>query len=66
MKIEIDRQQCQSNQMCVRVAPGIFEIGDDGIAIALFQGEPDEATRALIIEAVELCPFEAISTTLDD
>jgi ferredoxin len=61
MKIIVNRSFCQSNQMCVRVAPAIFSIDDDGIAVSSLEGEPDADTRALIIEAVELCPLGALS-----
>ncbi len=61
MKIHVDRELCQCNQMCVRVAPDAFAIDDDGVAISILAVEPDEALRSAIREAVELCPFEAIS-----
>lgn len=66
MKIEVNRSQCQSNQMCVRVAPEIFSIDDDGIAVATMDENPDDATRALAVEAVELCPLAALSFANQD
>jgi ferredoxin len=65
MKVEVNRTFCQSNQMCVRVAPDVFSIDDEGIAVASIPAELDGDTKALIIEAVELCPLGALELIAD-
>lgn len=44
---------------CVGMAPDVFDIGDDGLAITLIDGDlgdkTDDATQA-----AQICPVEAI------
>ena len=53
---------CASTGGCVHQAPQVFEIRDDGF-LYILQEEPDEALRAQVTLAEELCPTGAISIT---
>ena len=59
MRVEVDRDLCESNAVCVGIAPDIFDLGDDDLARALVdevpQGRVDE-----VREAVGLCPKIAL------
>ncbi len=56
-KIEIDRDACISDGLCVNEAPGTFEMDDDDIAIVI---DPEGDDADTILEAAQACPSEAI------
>jgi ferredoxin len=60
MKIVVDFDKCTSNAVCMGIAPEIFEVRDDNFLYVL-QEEPPEEQRALVEEAVRMCPTQAIS-----
>ncbi|MDB5861608.1 MAG: h16 [Ramlibacter sp.] len=60
MKIRIALERCKGHQACVRSAPELFFIGEDGFA-RLRAGEdvaPEQAENALL--AYDNCPEFAI------
>ncbi len=60
MKVVVDFDICQSNAVCMEVAPKVFEVRDDGYLYVLNEN-PSEAQRAEVEEAAERCPTGAIS-----
>ena len=60
MRVTVDEGLCDGHGECVLVAPEIFELGDDDVAIVL-QAEPGEELREKAREAVRSCPVAAIS-----
>lgn len=60
MRVVIDLSQCESNGLCMGVAPDIFKLDDDDNLIVLNE-TPGEADRDRILEAVRVCPKQAIS-----
>ncbi len=60
MKVVVDFDICQSNAVCMDVAPKVFEVRDDGYLYVL-QEEPPESMRAEVEEAAERCPTGAIT-----
>jgi ferredoxin len=60
MKITVDENRCTGVGICESIAPGFFEVGDDGALLLLREefGEPD---RADIEEAARSCPTLALS-----
>lgn len=60
MKVVVDFDICQSNAVCMEVAPQVFEVRDDGYLYVL-QENPSEAMRAEVEEAAERCPTGAIT-----
>ena len=59
-RVIVDFDKCESNALCMGVAPEVFEVRDDDFLYVL-QEEPPEALRPKIEEAVRLCPKQAIS-----
>ncbi len=59
MKITVDRMRCTMLGVCESIAPDIFEINDDGDMVIL-QGEPGEARRHEVENAVASCPTAAL------
>ena len=60
MRVEVDFDRCQSNAVCMGIAPEVFEVRDDGFLYVL-QEEPDEALRDRVEEAAAACPTQAIT-----
>lgn len=57
MKIRVDRTKCISAADCIAVAPGTFELDEEGIATVKDQhGDPEK----IIEEAARSCPTLAI------
>jgi ferredoxin len=64
MKIVVDFDRCESNAVCMGIAPDIFEVRDDNFLYILDENPP-EARRGDIREAVDMCPKAAISISDD-
>jgi ferredoxin len=64
MRIVVDYDLCESNALCMKAAPEVFEVRDDDVLYVLDE-TPDESIRAKVEEAVRVCPKQAI-TILDD
>lgn len=64
MKVVVDFDKCQSNALCMGVAPEVFEVRDDNFLYVLDE-HPDEELRGKVEEAVALCPTQAISIEED-
>ena len=64
MKVVVDFDRCQSNAVCMGIAPDIFEVRDDGFLYILDENPP-ESLRAKVEEAVRNCPTQAITVEED-
>lgn len=62
MHVNVDYDLCDSNAVCMGIAPEVFEVRDDGFLYILNES-PGEALRAKVEEAVRACPAQAISIT---
>jgi ferredoxin len=60
MKVVVDFDRCESNAVCMGIAPEVFEVRDDDFLYVL-QEHPAEELRPKMEEAVRLCPKQAIS-----
>ena len=56
-RIEIDRDACVGDELCVEEAPGTFEMDDEDIAVVI---NPEGDDPDAILAAAEACPSEAI------
>jgi ferredoxin len=70
VKITVDPDRCVGSAYCQRIAPALFDLGDDGIAFVLDSGQPgtdagtDAGTgtgAAAAKEAEAACPAMAIA-----
>ena len=58
IEVSIDQERCMGSGNCVYWAPGVFDLGDDGLALVV--GDPlrdDERVQL----AARNCPTEAIT-----
>lgn len=62
MRVTVDEDRCAGHGMCLTLCPEVFEMTDDGWAVATPGEIPAEYERATR-EAVENCPERAISET---
>jgi len=56
-RITVDQSLCNGYGVCEALAPDVFELGPDGLAVLRAGTSGDEAVR----EACEACPMGAIS-----
>jgi ferredoxin len=59
MRIVVDFDLCESNALCMGVAPEVFEVRDDDFLYVLDE-TPGEELRAKVEQAVRVCPKQAI------
>ena len=64
MKVVVDYDVCESNAVCMAVAPEVFEVRDDDFLYVLDEN-PGEELRAKVEEAVRRCPKQALSIQED-
>jgi ferredoxin len=62
MRVVVDRDRCEGNAFCIRIAPKVFELDDDEYATVIADPVPaDQETLAR--QAIVDCPRAAISAT---
>ena len=64
MRIVVDFDLCESNAVCMGIAPEVFEVRDDDFLYILNETPPEDL-RPKIEEAVARCPKQAISIAED-
>ena len=60
MRVVVDFDLCESNAVCMGIAPEVFEVRDDDFLYVL-QEQPSEDLRDKVEEAVQRCPKQAIA-----
>ncbi len=60
MRIEVDMDRCESNALCVGLAPDVFYLSDDD-ELSVLVAEPVEDRRAAVAAAARACPKQAIT-----
>jgi ferredoxin len=64
MRVVVDFDVCESNAICMGLAPEVFEVRDDDFLYVL-QENPPEELRSKVEAAVRGCPKQAISLVED-
>lgn len=59
-RVVVDWDLCESNAVCMGIAPQVFEVRDDDFLYILDETPPD-ALRSAVEQAVARCPKQAIS-----
>jgi ferredoxin len=57
MRVEIDRDLCIGSGTCARLAPAVFALDDEEIAVVL---DPEGVDPGKLQLAADACPTEAI------
>jgi ferredoxin len=64
MKVVVDRDLCEANQVCMRLVPEVFRVDDDDhLHILIESVEP--GLRDRVHKAVRACPRQALSIVED-
>lgn len=64
MRVVVDFDLCESNALCMGVAPEVFEVREDDLLYVLDE-HPSEELREKVMMAVRTCPKNAISVEED-
>lgn len=59
MRVGVDEDRCAGHGMCLTLCPEVFDLSDDGWAVAAPGEVPDEH-EAAVQEAIQCCPENAI------
>jgi ferredoxin len=59
-RVVVDFDLCESNAVCMGIAPEVFEVRDDDFLYILDEHPPEEL-RPKVEQAVRSCPKQAIS-----
>ena len=59
MKVEVNKDICIGCGACQAIVPEIFEIEDDGLAVAK-DAEINDDIKEDVVDAIEGCPTSAI------
>ncbi len=60
MKVHVDFGLCESNGVCMGLAPDVFLLNDDD-TLSILQPEVERENQSAVLEAVRQCPRQAIS-----
>ncbi len=64
MHVEVDRDLCESNAVCVGIASDVFDLGDDDLAVVKVGAIPINRQDE-VREAVAMCPKIALTLSED-
>jgi ferredoxin len=64
MRVVVDRDRCEGNAFCVKIAPEVFMLDDDEYAVVTADPIP-VAQEALAEQAIADCPRAALSRVAD-
>lgn len=60
MRVVVDRDRCEGNAICVKIAPEVFQLDDDEYAMVTVDPVPVEQ-ETLAERAIAECPRAALS-----
>jgi ferredoxin len=58
LRIVVDRRKCAGEAICVGIAPEVFDLDEEQIAVVI---NPEGTDYDTIMEAAQACPQDAIS-----
>jgi ferredoxin len=60
MRVIVDYDLCESNALCMALAPDVFDLRDDD-SLYVLNDEPPASLRDKVTAAVRACPKAAIT-----
>jgi ferredoxin len=64
LRVRVDRLLCVGFETCIEVAPDLFELDDEGIAV--FRADTRGVDRDLVLSACAACPVDALEVHAPD
>jgi ferredoxin len=61
MRVVVDEFRCDAHGVCVDSCPEVFALSDEDDVVTVLNPEPDEALRASVVRAADVCPKAAIT-----
>jgi ferredoxin len=58
LTVQVDRRTCIGSGNCMKVAPHLFQLDDEGVAA--FAPGAERVGSETVLEAVSVCPVEAL------
>ena len=65
MRVEVERDLCESNAVCVGIASDVFDLDDEDLAVVTVDEVPPTREDD-VRSAVQLCPKIALTLLEDD
>ena len=62
-KPKVDQSKCTGDEVCITIAPYVFEINEEGKA---FVTDPEGEDEETIQHAIDQCPSQAIAWTEEE
>jgi ferredoxin len=59
MRVEVDRDRCEGNAVCIGIAPDLFDLDDEDYAVVKSDPVPDDQ-QDLAEQAIAECPRAAL------
>jgi ferredoxin len=59
MRVEVDRDRCEGNAVCVGIAPDLFDLDDDDYAVVKVDEVPKDQEH-LAEQSIAECPRAAL------
>lgn len=59
MRVEVDRDRCEGNAVCVGIAPDLFDLDDEDYAVVLHDEVPADQEE-LAEQSIQECPRAAL------
>ena len=59
MEVDVDRNQCEANGVCVGIAPDIFDLNDED-ELMITAGPVPQDREPLVHDAIAMCPKAAL------
>ncbi len=59
MRVEVDRDRCEGNAVCVGIAPDLFDLDDEDYAVVKADPVPEDQVEPAQ-RAIEECPRAAL------
>jgi ferredoxin len=60
MKVRVEAVECDGYAKCVRIAPALFVMNTDNVAVPLIEGDLNTEQLPLAKIAATMCPSKAI------
>jgi ferredoxin len=61
MRVDVDRDLCEANEVCVGFAPAVFELDDeDELVVKQPEVSPEQVER--VTQAIASCPKNSLFT----
>ena len=61
LTVRIERDSCIASGNCIKIAPGLFVLDDEGLVA--FQSSADDPGEDRVVDACQVCPVEALFVT---